>query len=466
MMGQQDRQKELFSYNIDLDRRVRADNPLRQVARVIDFTFARQEVAHTYGANGNVSVDPAIILKMMFLLFYDNVASERELMKIIAERLDYLWFLGYGLDQEIPDHSVLSKARARWGNEVFERLFTQTISACVAAGLVGGSKIHMDGSLIAADASRDSVIQSSPELIAALKGVYQEQAAKLDEAPTSASLVNQTHVSTTDPEAQLAAKKGQPSRPSYKEHRAVDDAHGVITAQITTGGAVSEDTQLMALVEQHQSHTQCGVRTVVADSQYGTAKNFLACHDRGLMAHMADLNASQRQGGLRQEFFGQDQFNYDSQRDIYRCPAGQILKRWQHRPDKGGWQYKAPAPICAQCALREQCTKAKHGRRVQRMDRQPELDWLRAQSAGAAARRDRRRRRHLMEGSFADAANCHGFKRARWRGLWRQTVQGHLIAACQNIRILLRRGWQTRRSAAGAVAIVRFGLKPRPSCTG
>jgi IS5 family transposase len=193
-----------------------------------------------------------VILKMMFLLFYDNVASERQLMKIIAERLDYLWFLGYGLEQEIPDHSVLSKARARWGNEVFERLFVQTISACLAAGLVEGSKIHMDGSLIAANASRDSVIQSSPELIAALKGIYQEQAAKLDEP-----LVNQTHVSTTDPQAQLAAKKGQPSRPSYKEHRAVDDAHGVITAQTITGGAVNEDTQLLALVEQHEAHTQC-----------------------------------------------------------------------------------------------------------------------------------------------------------------------------------------------------------------
>jgi len=466
MMGQQDPQKELFSYNIDLDRRVRADNPLRRVASTIDFTFARQQVAHTYGSNGNVSVDPAIILKMMFLLFYDNVGSERQLMKIIAERLDYLWFLGYGLDQEIPDHSVLSKARARWGNEVFERLFVQTIHASLAAGLVEGSKLHLDGSLIAANASRDSVIRSSPELIAALKGAYQEQLAKLNEPSASEKLVNQTHVSTTDPQAQLAAKKGHPSKPSYKEHRAVDNAHGVITAQIITGGAVNEDTQLMALVEQHQSHTRCDVRTVVADSQYGTVKNFLACHDRGVIAHMADLNAAQCRGGLREEFFGQDQFHYEPQGDIYRCPAGQILKRWQHRPDKGGWQYKAQADVCAQCALRPECTKAKHGRRVQRINRQPELDCLRAEAVSPAARRNRKRRRYLMEGSFADAANCHGFKRARWRGLWRQRLQGHLIAACQNIRILLRRRWPTRGMAAGAVFTVGLRLKPRPSCTG
>src|SRR5688572_11026431 len=109
MMGQQDGQKELFSYNVDLDRRVRADHPLRRVANLIDFTCARQEVAHTYGANGNVSVDPAVLLKMMFLLFFDNVESERQLMAIIPERLDYLWFLGYGLNDPVPNHSVLSK---------------------------------------------------------------------------------------------------------------------------------------------------------------------------------------------------------------------------------------------------------------------------------------------------------------------------------------------------------------------
>src|ERR1700719_2703349 len=122
MMGQQNSQKDLFTYNVDLDRRVRPDNPLRQIATAIDFSFVRQEVAQTYGYNGHVSVDPEVIVKMMFLLFYDNVSSERQLMRVIPERLDYLWFLGYGLEDEIPDHSVLSKARTRWGAEVFEKL--------------------------------------------------------------------------------------------------------------------------------------------------------------------------------------------------------------------------------------------------------------------------------------------------------------------------------------------------------
>jgi IS5 family transposase len=64
----------------------------------------------------------------------DDIKSERELMRIIPERLDYLWFLGYGLDDEIPDHSVLSKARKRWGKEVFLSLFSRVVHQCVEAG--------------------------------------------------------------------------------------------------------------------------------------------------------------------------------------------------------------------------------------------------------------------------------------------------------------------------------------------
>ena len=102
----------------------------------MDFTFVREEVAGRYGRKGKVSIDPEVIVKLMFLLFWDDVRSERELMRNFAERLDYLWFIGYGLDDAIPDHSVLSKARARWGAEVFESLFLRSVSQCVDAGLV------------------------------------------------------------------------------------------------------------------------------------------------------------------------------------------------------------------------------------------------------------------------------------------------------------------------------------------
>src|SRR5258708_8362319 len=97
MIGERDPQKQLWSYQVNLDKRVRSDHPLRRINQALDLDFVRPEVAKFYGIKGNVSEHPVVIMKMMLLLFLDSVCSERELMRIIPERLDYMWILGCGL---------------------------------------------------------------------------------------------------------------------------------------------------------------------------------------------------------------------------------------------------------------------------------------------------------------------------------------------------------------------------------
>jgi Transposase DDE domain len=111
-------------------------------------------------------------------------------------------------------------------------------------------------------------------------------------------------------------------------------------------------------------------------------------------------------------------------------------------------QHKAPARVCGTCALRAQCIRSHHGRTVQRHEKQAALDTARAQAHSFAARRDRNRRHHIMEPSFADAANNHHFKRARWRRLWRQQIPAYLIASIQNVRILLAHQNPKQRDAS------------------
>ena len=148
MMGRQpDFQHKLFITGFNLDKRIRKDHILRKISEKIDFNFIYKEVEHTYGLNGHVSVPPPIILKMMLLLLLYNIRSERELIATIPERLDWLWFLGYDLDDEIPDHSVLSKAGARWGVEAFKIFFERIVWHCVEEGLVDSSKLFSDSSL-------------------------------------------------------------------------------------------------------------------------------------------------------------------------------------------------------------------------------------------------------------------------------------------------------------------------------
>jgi len=126
MMGHQAKQTQWWSDPVNVFARIPEDHILRRLNRCLNLEFIREEVAAKYGHNGQVSVDPVVIMKMMLLLFLDDVKSERELMRIIPLRLDYLYFLGYGLEDTVPNHSVLSKARQRWGSEVFEHLFART----------------------------------------------------------------------------------------------------------------------------------------------------------------------------------------------------------------------------------------------------------------------------------------------------------------------------------------------------
>jgi transposase len=161
MMGRQPKvQHRLFLTGFNLEKWVRNDHILRKINETLDFEFIYKEVKDNYGENGNVSVPPSVILKMMLLLVLYNVRFERELMLTIPERLDCLWFLGYDLDDEIPNYSVLSKARARWGVKAFKRFFERMVWQCVEAGLIDGAKLFLDASLIDANASNHSVVDT------------------------------------------------------------------------------------------------------------------------------------------------------------------------------------------------------------------------------------------------------------------------------------------------------------------
>jgi hypothetical protein len=262
--------------------------------------------------------------------------------------------------------------------------------------------------------------------------------AAIDPKPAAKKLpANSTRVSTTDPEAELARSKNGLIDLNYKDHRLVDDAHGVITAVAATTSNVADGTQFPALYEQHRETT--GLKpaqvTVAGDHHYGTAPNYVFCAQQGLRAHLGEVSANVQERGK----LPPSQFVYEPAQDRLRCPQGQYLVRHQNRPEEQLTVYLMEDPAaCARCALREQCTQSKRGRSIRRHVQTPLLAAARAEANSPAGRYSRKRRQHVMEGSFADAFNNHGAKKARWRGLWRQKIQSWLIAAVQNLRILLR----------------------------
>ena len=461
MMGQQEGfQPKLFYHQINLEQRVPPGHLLRKIQEKINFDFIYGEVKDTYGDNGNVSIPPPVILKMMLLLILYDVRSERELMDTIPLRLDWLWFLGYDLDSEVPNHSVLSKARARWGVEAFRNFSERIVLQCVEAGLVDGSKVFVDSSLVDANASNNSVIDTQ-SLKIHLRKNYEKLEARLEEVEESTDSSrryvkkNSRYMSTTDPDAAIV-NRGKPKL-SYQVHRAVDGSSEVITATETTVGDVNEAHVMVPLLESHHINTGRGAETVVADSKYGTIENFLACHDRGLKAHIPDLREVSVKRTEKLKIFAEEQFQYDPQSDTYRCPAWNLLKPKSLHINRQSRDYAAPKKVCAACLIREQCTRNKSGRTIKRHLRQEELDRMREASRSTQAKRDIKTRQHLMERSFA-RGTWYGFDRARWRGLWRVQIQEYLVAAIQNIEVLFRYGERPNKSLSVKVNQVIQGL--------
>lgn len=516
MLGQLSTEQEqsLFSYHINVERRVGPNHPLRAIKAALDLSFVVPGVRSFYGRSGNVSIDPEVIVKLMFLLFYYNIASERELMAQLSYRIDFLWFLGFNLDTPIPDHSVLSKARARWGSEVFRQLFLRTVEQCVKSGLVDGRLLHVDSTMAKANASKDSLVEM-PEFLAQ---VYRQQEGKLeilppaaespaepsgavaavelkvceatktgvaDTAPASESPAQPKlevleagpateqsaeagtskgqsleRVSLTDPDAQLARAKNNLIELLYKEHRLIDDAHGVITAVEMTRSQVHDGTRLAPLTQQHEQNTgiQTSRATLSGDQHYGTIENYRFCREQGIRAHMAPARAHLKERGN----FPIERFTYEPSLDRYRCPAGHYLTRRQNRPEEQHVVYRIGQPaFCAQCSLRSQCTKGKAGRTLIRYYDQQALDQQREQALSLVGRYSRKRRKHVAEGCFADA-NRHGSKRARWRRLWRQQIQSWMICTVQNLKVLLaKRARGHPKAAATGVA-----LQVLPLCAG
>jgi transposase len=157
MMGQKARLCTPVSA-LSLDELVPADHFYRHLDRVLDFSFVRDLVQECYVADkGRPSVDPGVFFRLQLVMFFEGIRSERQLMRLAADRLSVRWYLGYNLDEPLPDHSSLTRIRTRFGVEAFRRFFDAIVEQCQQAGLVWGRVPYFDATQVLANAALDSL---------------------------------------------------------------------------------------------------------------------------------------------------------------------------------------------------------------------------------------------------------------------------------------------------------------------
>src|SRR5579872_7198825 len=156
MMGKKERHFAPLT-NVSLEELVPQDHFYRHRERTLDLSFVREFVQETYAGKGRPSIDPVVFFKLQLVMFFEDIRSERLLMRHAADRLSVRWYLGYDLNEPLPDHSSLTRIRERYGIEVFRRFFEAIVEQCQQAGLVWGRELYFDGTKVAANAGKESV---------------------------------------------------------------------------------------------------------------------------------------------------------------------------------------------------------------------------------------------------------------------------------------------------------------------
>lgn len=152
-------------YNINLDSLIPEDHLLKRLDSLVSFDFVRDITKNYYSHTGKPSIDPVVLIKMLLVGYLFDIRSERKLVEEISLNLAYRWYIGYDLDEEVPNHSIFSKARVRFGKKLFLDIFEQILIKCMELGMVSKEGMLIDSTIVKADASIQSLVEVniSPE---------------------------------------------------------------------------------------------------------------------------------------------------------------------------------------------------------------------------------------------------------------------------------------------------------------
>jgi transposase len=451
MLGQKERVCKVHP-GLCLEALVPQNHFYRQLEAKLDLSFVRELVAENYvSGKGRPSIDPVVFFKLQLIMFFEGIRSERQLMAQVSVNLAHRWYLGYDLDEAVPNHSSLSKIRDRYGLMVFERFFEEIVERCRRAGLVWGQELYFDGTKVRANADIDKQV---PRFYAAAKAHLKAMFADSAEPVASRGLTNtyngqrllgshsnpaverqaDSWVCSTDPDATpLHSEFGQ-GRLGYHVQYVVDGGKArIILAALVTPASIMDNTPMLDLARWVRFRWQIRPRIAVGDAKFGTIPNIVGLEQDGVQAYLAMSDFKTRSG-----LYPQERFQYDAERDGYVCPQGHFLARSSYDRHQDAFMYRTSRHTCNACPVKAQCTTSGYGRVVRRSIFHRYRERVQAYHQMPAYHKAMRKRSVWIEPLFGEAKQWHQLVKFRLRRLTKVNIQALLVAAGQNIKRLLQ----------------------------
>ena len=445
MMGRQTVDQSQLFHLFNLERRIPQRHLLRRINPIVTRILAelRAKLERFYSEIGRPSIDPELLIRMLVVGYCYGIRSERKLCEEVELHLAYRWFCRLDLAAQVPDHSTFSvnrHGRFRDG-DVLRGLFEAVVRACMDAGLVKGEGFAVDASVIEADASRyhgkapDEIDWSLPER--QTRAVAEFLGAHEDEDPDTNRKLPKV-ISPVDPCSAWTAKANKRVQFGYGLNYLIDIKYAVIVdVQATPARTADEVCAAKTMLERTEETLALKPDRLVADTAYGTGKFLGWLVDTGITPHIPVWDNSEREDGT----FSRSDFTFDEERNVYVCPAGQLLTTTGNVGADHILRYRASKRDCDRCPLKPRCCPKTPSRKVTRDVHEKERDVARA-LMGTPEFDKSRDERKKVEMRFAHLKTHHRFERMRLRGLSGARDEFHLAAIVQNLKTLANHLWR------------------------
>ena len=424
------------------------------------------------GGAGQPPYHPADLLKLFIYGYLFRIRSSRALAREAGRNLELIWLL-----RELRPcfRTIATFRKDNWA--ALKAVNREFVLMMRELNLVGGEVVAVDGAFFHGDASRGSIKTQSrlAEQLAKIERDIEDYGAALaasdaaeaapgaaggaaggpsgqDVAKEVAALMakraavqadlarleasGQTQLSQTDPDARLLSKNGRVVA-GYNVQIAVDDQHKLIVAsEVVNDG--NDTGQLHAMAKAAKEELGVTTLTALADTGYYNGNELKACEEDGIVAYVPQAKRTARleaQGRISHE-----EFVYDAESDVYRCPAGQVLTPSAGRKTNTGGRieirYTSRKADCDACRLRARCLSAKTPTRtVCRWEHEAVLERHRARMKEAAGRM--RRRGAIVEHPFGTLKCRAGYRHFLVRGFNKVRGEWSLMALCYNFSRVL-----------------------------
>lgn len=419
--------------------------------------------------DGQPPYDPADLLKLYLYGYINQIRSSRRLEREAGRNLELMWLLrslrpGY--------RTIANFRKENW--EALKATNRSFVLLMRQLGLVGGTVIAIDGSFFHGDASKASIFtrkrlgeqiaKLDQEIEAYRKSLEDNDVAEAkkdradgpgdggggdgsDIGARMAALMakrsraqtdldrleenDETQLSLTDPDARLLVKNGQ-GIAGYNVQIAVDDKHKLIVASDVVNDS-SDVGQLHAVAKAAKNALGAKTLQALADEGYYSSLELKACEDDGIVAYVPVPEGNGRLE--KQGRYSRKDFSYDSNIDVYHCPAGQLLRPmqepWQNASGRIETRYAGSKTICDACKVREFCLSPKASRRtISRWEHEDVLE--RHQARMQAAEEVMRRRSGIVEHPFGTIKCRAGYRHFLLRGFDKVRGEWSLMALCYN----------------------------------